>query len=216
MRARLLAAAVSIVVLPFALVGAAQRTPTPARGDWPSYRGNLAGTGYSALAEIDRSTVTRLQRAWTFPLGAAPGAQTPGGTTAGVNSQATPIVVGGSMYLPTADAVVALDAASGRQVWRTPVTGGAPSRRGVSTGLATARLGTNLRVRPPVDGAEARRNTGRRGSEMANRRYGVPYNSQFGIFRNVIVVEPIIPPGVPVLWQPRGYDERTKRNCGFR
>ena len=68
MRVRLLAAAVSIVALPFALVGAAQRTPTPARGDWPSYRGNLAGTGYSALAEIDRSTVTRLQRAWTFPL----------------------------------------------------------------------------------------------------------------------------------------------------
>ena len=35
------------------------------------------------------------------------------------------------MYLPTADAVVALDAASGRQIWRTPVSGGAPSRRGL-------------------------------------------------------------------------------------
>ena len=131
MRARLLAAAVSIVALPFALVGAAQRTPPPVRGDWPSYRGNLAGTGYSALTAIDRSTVTRLQRAWTFPLGAASGAQTSGGTTAAVNSQATPIVIGGSMYLPTADAVVALDTATGRPIWRTPVTGGAPSRRGV-------------------------------------------------------------------------------------
>ena len=77
MRARLLAAAIATVALPFVLVGAAQRTPPPTRGDWPSYRGNLAGTGYSALAEIDRSTVARLQRAWTFPLGATPGAQTP-------------------------------------------------------------------------------------------------------------------------------------------
>ena len=96
MRARLLAAAVSIVALPFVLVGAAQRTPPAARGDWPSYRGNVAGTGYSALAAIDRSTVTRLQRAWTFPLGAASGSQPSGATTAAVNSQATPIVIGGS------------------------------------------------------------------------------------------------------------------------
>src|SRR4051795_1881149 len=128
MRVRLFSAAVSIVALSLALIGAAQRTPTPVRGDWPSYRGNPAGTGYSPLAEIDRSNVTRLKRAWTFPLGAASGAQNSAGATAAVNSQATPIVIGGSMYLPTADAVVALDTTSGRQIWRTPVAGGAPSR----------------------------------------------------------------------------------------
>jgi len=212
MRARLLAAAVATVTLSLALVGAAQRTPLP-RGDWPSYRGNLAGTGYSALAEIDRTTVTRLKRAWTFSLGAPSGAPTSGATTAAVNSQVTPIVIGGSMYLPTADAVVALDAASGRQVWRTPISGGAPSRRGLSywpgDGTTAARIfvmsGRRLLALEARDGtlAAAFGNGG-------TVDIGVPYNSVPGIFRNVIVVGANNPPGSPgAIGNPRAFDARS-------
>src|SRR6266496_2418693 len=55
-----------------------------------------------------------------------------GGAAGAVNSQATPIVVNGVMYLPAANRVVALDAGSGKEVWQFPVAGGAPSRRGVA------------------------------------------------------------------------------------
>ena len=36
------------------------------------------------------------------------------------------------MYLPAADRVVALDPETGKEIWQHPVTGGAPSRRGVA------------------------------------------------------------------------------------
>jgi len=106
-----------IVVSAFAVV--AQRTPTKGvrADDWPSYRGNPAGTGYSTLSEIDRRTVGRLRRSWTFALSAQAGTTAGrGGAPQAVNSQATPIVIEGTMYLPTADAVVALDGESGREI----------------------------------------------------------------------------------------------------
>ena len=92
-------------------------------GDWPMYRRDTSGTGHSPLAQINAANVSRLTRAWTYRL------QTEGAQN--VNSQATPIVVGGVMYMPAGDRVVALDPATGTEKWRHMVTGGAPSRRGV-------------------------------------------------------------------------------------
>ena len=64
-------------------------------GEWPMYRGDPAGTGYSALSEIDESNVSSLRTAWTYALRGAP---LPGGQQGrDPNSQATPIVVGGVM-----------------------------------------------------------------------------------------------------------------------
>ena len=56
-------------------------------GDWPMYRRDSSGTGHSPLAQINAANVSRLTRAWTYRL------QTEGAQN--VNSQATPIVVGG-------------------------------------------------------------------------------------------------------------------------
>jgi quinoprotein glucose dehydrogenase len=92
-------------------------------GDWPMYRRDAAGTGHSPLSQIAAANVSTLARSWTYRL------QTEG--AANVNSQATPIVIGGVMYVPAGDRVVALDAATGTEKWRYVVTGGAPSRRGV-------------------------------------------------------------------------------------
>ena len=36
--------------------------------DWPMYRGNYAGTGYSPLTQINRQNVARLTQAWTYRL----------------------------------------------------------------------------------------------------------------------------------------------------
>jgi quinoprotein glucose dehydrogenase len=87
-------------------------------GDWPMYSRDLAGTRYSPLTAIDTRNVARLVQAWAVPVarglddaGDAPG---PSG-----NPQATPIVVDGVMYLPArGNEVLALDAATGREIWR--------------------------------------------------------------------------------------------------
>ena len=100
------------------------------------YRHDFAGTGYSPLAQIDASNVANLSQAWSFglqsdaPPAAAAGGR--GGAGAALNSEATPIVVGGVMYVSAANRVVALDSETGKEIWSYRLTGGAPSRRGVA------------------------------------------------------------------------------------
>ncbi|MBL4820548.1 MAG: PQQ-binding-like beta-propeller repeat protein [Gammaproteobacteria bacterium] len=97
--------------------------------DWPMYRGNLAGTGFSPLSQINPDNVADLTVAWSYSL---QGSATSTRNTRGPNSQATPIVVNDVMYLPAADRVVALDPVSGNELWRRTVGDGTPSRRGVA------------------------------------------------------------------------------------
>ena len=103
--------------------------------DWPSYRHDESGTGHSPLRQINAGNVASLIRVWTYSLqgeaSAAPNAGR-GGGAGGVNSQATPIVVNGVMYLPAANRVVALDPESGKSIWEHVIEGGAPSRRGLA------------------------------------------------------------------------------------
>ena len=69
--------------------------------EWPLYRGNIAGTGYSSLDQITADNVNDLQVAWTYSL-RNDAVETPRDP----NSQVTPIVVDGVMYLPTVDRVL--------------------------------------------------------------------------------------------------------------
>ena len=134
MRASMLVGALLTVFL--ALSGDAQQPPTARSGaDWPMYRHDLAGTGYSPLRQITLQNVANLTQSWTYRLQSdapAPAAPTGrgGAGAGGVNSQATPIVIGGVMYLPAANRVVALEAETGKEIWQYAVTRGAPSRRG--------------------------------------------------------------------------------------
>ena len=74
--------------------------------NWPMYWGDYQGTHYSALAQITTGNVARLQAAWTLPMpGAAP-------------LQVTPIVIDGVMYVSQPGATAALDARTGREIWR--------------------------------------------------------------------------------------------------
>src|SRR6266542_916178 len=108
-----------------------QTTAVTSAGDWPMYRHDQAGTGSSPLTQINTGNVGTLAQVWTYGLQSdAPAAGGRGG--GGPNSEATPIVVNGLMYVPAANRIVALEPETGKEVWRYSVTGGAPSRRGVS------------------------------------------------------------------------------------
>jgi len=77
--------------------------------DWPTYGGSSANIHYSTLAEITPANVDQLRVAWTYEThDEFPGSE----------MQSNPIVVGGVLYATTPKLrVIALDAASGREIW---------------------------------------------------------------------------------------------------
>src|ERR1700743_1223556 len=82
-------------------------SPAPAEHqDWPAYGGH-DGTHYSALSQINRDNVNKLVVAWKYDTGEEGGIE------------ANPIIVGKVLYATTPRrSVVALDAASGKLIWR--------------------------------------------------------------------------------------------------
>ena len=177
----------------------------PGVGDWPVYRGNAAGTGYSALAEITTANVADLALAWSHSLASLPRSDDGGAAQIRpARSQATPIVVGGSMYLPTADSVEALDPATGNPRWGFILggTGTPPSRRGVAYWAGGGTEGRAPRILFTV-GARLialDATTGARVMEFGNRGMvdiGVPYNSVPLVWEDIVVVGANTPRGAP-------------------
>jgi quinoprotein glucose dehydrogenase len=117
------AALLTILLAPIPL--RAQQTDDGA--NWPTYNRDPAGTRYSPLAQVNTDNVGTLREAWSYRLG--PNAAT---GDLGGGSQFTPLVVDGIMYLAGADHVIALQADSGREIWRLPIRSGPPSRRGLA------------------------------------------------------------------------------------
>ena len=108
-------------------------------GSWLTYSGTYDAQRYSPLDEIQPNTVARLRPAWVYQA-----VQTGG-------FQATPLVVDGVMYLTEPRGpVVALDARTGRSLWRwDPVLpkdlrtlGFGPTNRGVALLDGTVFVGT--------------------------------------------------------------------------
>lgn len=101
----------SAVALAFVTGTAFTQPPAPAMtsADWSVYRGDPKGNQYAPLAQIHAANVHNLVPAWEYHAG--DGSQR---STMYVN----PIVVNGVMYIttPTLKAV-ALDAATGREIW---------------------------------------------------------------------------------------------------
>jgi quinoprotein glucose dehydrogenase len=92
------------------LAGPAAPARNGAAMDWPNAGNDPGGTRYSPLNQIDRSNVQQLQVAWTYRTGARRG-----------TIECTPLVVDGLMYVTTNSPsirVVALDAATGQEVWQ--------------------------------------------------------------------------------------------------
>ena len=122
---------------------------TPANGwpamssykDWTRSLGGPTCNRYSTLDQINRSNVANLQVAWTYHS-----------KDGQANIQCNPIIVGDTMYLPTAgNAIAAVNAATGveRWKWKPADTGvmsmeSVPARRGLlywpGAGDVSARL----------------------------------------------------------------------------
>jgi alcohol dehydrogenase (cytochrome c) len=98
--------------------------------DWPSYNGDTVGYRYSEIAQITPANASQMAPVWIHELRNTPALES------------TPVVVGGIMYITSANEVYALDAGSGRSIWhyqrpRTPGIGGVASV-GINRGAAVA------------------------------------------------------------------------------
>src|SRR5215510_1152837 len=81
-------------------------------GEWPSYCGDVHGTRYSPLDQINADNFNKLEIAWRFKTDAL-------GPRPEFNLESTPLMVNGRVFSTggTRRAVVALDAASGEMLW---------------------------------------------------------------------------------------------------
>ena len=100
----------------------------PRLEDWPTYHGHLSGNRYSPLRQIHSGNAAQLAPQWMFPI---PNSR---------RLQVTPVVVDGVMYVTAANQAYALDARSGRQLWRyqRPLTKGlvGDAAGGINRGVA--------------------------------------------------------------------------------
>ncbi|HEV7406314.1 MAG TPA: PQQ-binding-like beta-propeller repeat protein [Chthoniobacteraceae bacterium] len=79
----------------------------PANADWPAYLGDKARTLFSPLRQIDRNNVGQLEVAWTYETGDKG------------EYQANNLIVAGVLYTASPmRKVIALDAATGKELWK--------------------------------------------------------------------------------------------------
>src|SRR5262249_44635734 len=104
----------------------------PLADSWPTYSGDYTGRRFSALADVNRLTVTHMTLAWVAALqpGAGgggfgargnviTGGEGPGDPSgaSGSGIKGTPLMVDGTLYVTTPDNVWAMDARDGRELW---------------------------------------------------------------------------------------------------
>jgi len=85
--------------------------------EWRFYGGDEGGSRYSTLTQINRSNVASLKRAWTYHTAELD----LGLPTAPFQASfsCTPLVINGVMYISTPSSrVIALDAETGREIWK--------------------------------------------------------------------------------------------------
>src|ERR1700746_1977268 len=106
-------------ILTIILLTSAVPSVAGAQTDWPIYGHDPGGLQYSPLKQIDTRNVSKLQIAWTYDTrpAAVPASEGVEAKPAPRNraSQATPLVVGGMLYLSTPyGRVVALEPETGK------------------------------------------------------------------------------------------------------
>jgi len=85
--------------------------------EWTAWGHTLSGTRYSAASQITPANVDKLEVAWTYRTGEDP--MKPIHPYNRPVFEATPLKVGNTLYLCTPrSALIALDAASGKELWR--------------------------------------------------------------------------------------------------
>ena len=175
--------------------------------EWPMYNRDLAGTRYSPLTQINTKNVANLKQVWSFQLKAD-------ATKLGPQSEATPIMVGGVMYLPAGNRIVALKPETGELLWQYVIAEGVPQRRGVTywpgdqnnpprifftTGRKLVGLNATSGKIDPGFGNEGSVDT------------VVPYQSAPTIYKNMLFIGANVPeqPATGPPGDTRAYDART-------
>jgi outer membrane protein assembly factor BamB len=115
----------------------------PTGNDWPEVNGTICAHQYSSLDQIKAANIKQLAPAWVVHVSAEPITSpnaTPGDNST-ANTETSPIVVDGVMYLDTpSGGVIALDGATGKVKWKwqpsVAANGYGPTalHRGVSVG----------------------------------------------------------------------------------
>ncbi|RIV24849.1 pyrroloquinoline quinone-dependent dehydrogenase [Fibrisoma montanum] len=186
--------------------------------DWFEYNGDGARSHYSTLAQITPDNVTQLRVAWTYASG---GADTVQNRT---QMQCNPIVVGGVLYGVSAGTqAFALDAATGRELWKTALSdNGGTTSRGVTywTDGQNARIffgagkwlyALDARTGEPIAGfGEQGRINLRIGLERPGADEYVVSNTPNTIYKNLLIVGARVAESeTALLGDIRAFDTRT-------
>ena len=109
------------------------RIQNPKSGDWLTYNGTLDGNRYSNLTQINTANVKNLGVKWIFPI-------------EHFGLEMTPLVADGVMYVTGPNTAIALDAATGRQLWKysRPRTAGLIGDASLGTNRGVAILGDKV------------------------------------------------------------------------
>ncbi len=121
-----------VIGIVLSLQGARAQSP---RTTWSDYSGSADSAQYSALRQIDRSNVHTLKVAWTYP------------TLDQAGYSFNPLVVDGVIYvLAKNNAVVALDAATGKELWLHENRRGKMTTRGIRPAESTTGKAKTARI----------------------------------------------------------------------
>ena len=96
----------------------------PLKDSWPTYNGDYSGKRYSALTQVNQTTVKNLSMAWFTKVTAGPGARVNVGGegtgdfgVGGGAIKASVLQVDGTLYFSSPDNAWALDARDGHELW---------------------------------------------------------------------------------------------------
>src|SRR2546427_6057714 len=101
-----------VLCLTIGLSGQSANQPSTKNGEWPYYTGDLKGTRYSPLDQINAGNFKDLEVAWRFKTDNL-------GTRPEFKLEGTPLMVKGVVYATggTRRSVIALDAKTGEIIW---------------------------------------------------------------------------------------------------
>ena len=108
-------------------------TKTDPYKNWNTVNGNSTGNKYSSLAQIDTNNVQQLKPVWTYHTGDAD-------TAAHSQIQCNPIIINGILYgTSPQQKLFAVDAATGKEIWKYKPFDSVPGGKGFYFGLNSNR-----------------------------------------------------------------------------
>lgn len=188
--------------------------------NWIEYNGDGSRSHYSPLTQIDQQNVSQLRVAWTYASG---GADTVLNRT---QMQCNPIVIDGVLYGVSANTqAFALDAATGKERWKTTLTdNGGTTSRGVTYwasdsdqriffGAGKWLYALDAHTGKPIESfGEQGRIDLKKGIERPGADNYVVPNTPNTIYKNLIIVGVRVAESeTALLGDVRAYDTRTGR-----